>query len=211
MHSHGGRLYGTTNIGHKLHFVFFFENGLKLSVARPRLRFVASFTKSKNSLSKSCHGSPSAGWLNSFSLGYRFTLCHCADSNASFVANILFSLGANGKRRNTFCGTFFLSQSFHLDRTQMGQPSSLAYCFLNYTQLLKHICIDSYPRPNSFRRFFASLYNLGIVLHSGMLQPKALLLQKKQNCSSYIMTSYEAALPQKRTLKIWNNQDKADA
>jgi hypothetical protein len=45
----------------------------------------------------------------------------------------------------------------------------------------------------------------------GMLQPKASKLQKKQNCLSYIMPSYEASLPQKKTLKIWNNQDKADA
>jgi hypothetical protein len=47
----------------------------------------------------------------------------------------------------------------------MGQSPSLAYCFLNSTQLVKHTCIESYPRPNSFIRFFASLYDLGSVLH----------------------------------------------
>jgi hypothetical protein len=179
MHSHGGRLYDTTNTGHMLYFVFFSKNGLKQSVARPSLRFLLSFAKSKNSLSKSCHASPSAGWLISFSLGYCFTLCHCADSDASLVANILFSLGANGKCRNTFYGIFFLSRSFHLDRSQMGQLSSLAYCFLNNTQLLKHTYIESYPKPNSFRRFFASLYDLGSVLHSENASAKASLLRQK--------------------------------
>jgi hypothetical protein len=191
-----------------LYFVFFYENGLKPSMARPSLRFLASFANSGNSLLKSCHASPSVGWIISFSLGCCITLCYCADSDASFVANILFNLGANEKCRNTFCVIFFLSRSFHLDRPQMGQSSSLAYCYLNSTQLLKHTCIESYSRPNSFRRFFASLYDLGSVLHS---RNASSLLQKKHNCLSYIMTSYEAALPQKRTLKIWNNQDKTDA
>jgi hypothetical protein len=45
MHSHGGRLYGTTNTGHMLYFVFFSKNGLKLSVARPSLRFLACHTR----------------------------------------------------------------------------------------------------------------------------------------------------------------------
>jgi hypothetical protein len=115
MHSHGGRLYGTTNTGHMLYFVFFSKNGLKPSVERPSLMFLASFAKSRNYLSKSCHASPSVGWLISFSLSCRFTLCHCADSNASLAANILFCLGANGKCCNTFCGIFFLFGSFHLD------------------------------------------------------------------------------------------------
>src|SRR6185369_14691236 len=41
MHTQGGRLYGTTNTGHMLYFVFFSEKGLKPSVARPSLRFLA--------------------------------------------------------------------------------------------------------------------------------------------------------------------------
>jgi hypothetical protein len=53
-------------------------------------------------------------------------LCHCASFDASLVANILFSLGANGKWRNTFCGIFFLCGSFHLDKPQTGQLSCLA-------------------------------------------------------------------------------------
>jgi hypothetical protein len=150
MHSHGGKLYGTTNTCHMLYFVFFFENGLKPSMARPSLRFLASFANFRNYLLKSCHASPLAGWLISFSLGCRFTLCHCADSDASLVANILFSLGANGKCLNTLCGIFFLSGSFHLDRPQMGQSSSLAYCFLNTTKFLEHTCTESNPRHNSF-------------------------------------------------------------
>jgi hypothetical protein len=48
----------------------------------------------------------------------------------------------------------------------MGKASSLAYYFLNSTQLLKHACIESYPRPNSFIGLFASFYDLGSVLHS---------------------------------------------
>jgi hypothetical protein len=162
-----------------LYFVFFFENGLKPSVARPSLRFLASFAKSRNSLLKSYHTSLSTAWLISFSLGCRFTLCHCAGSEASLVANILFSQGANGKCCNTLCGIFFLSGSFHLERPQMGQSSSLAYCFLNNIQLLEYTCIESYPRPNSFRRFFASLYHLGSVLHSRNASAKSFTIVEK--------------------------------
>jgi hypothetical protein len=61
----------------------------------------------------------------------------------------------------------------------MGQSSSLAYYFLNSTQLLKHTCIESYPRPNSFRRFFASLYDLGSVLHSGNVSAKSFTIEEK--------------------------------
>jgi hypothetical protein len=46
------------------------------------------------------------------------TCAICAASDASLVENILFSLGANGKCRNTFWGIFFLSVSFHLERPQ---------------------------------------------------------------------------------------------
>jgi hypothetical protein len=92
-------------------------------------------------------------------------LCHCADSYASLVANILFNLGANGKCRNTFCGIFFLSGSSYLDRPQIGQSSSLAYCFLNITQLLKHTCIE--------------LYDLGSVLHSGNASAKSFTIAEK--------------------------------
>jgi hypothetical protein len=173
------RLYGTTNTCHILYFVFFSEKGLKLSVARPSLRFLACFANSRNPLSKSCHVSPSARWLISFSLGYRFTLCHCADSDAYLVLNILFNLGTNGKYRNTFYGIFILSGSFHLGRPQMGQLSSLAYCFLNNTQFLKHTCIESYPRANSFRRFFASLYDFGSVLHSRNASAKSFTIAEK--------------------------------
>jgi hypothetical protein len=109
MHSHSGRLYGTTNRGHMLYFVFFSKNGLKPSVARRNLRFLASFAKFRNSLLKSCHTTPTVGWLVSFSIDCRFTLCHCADYDASLVANILFTLGANKKCHKTFCGIFFLS------------------------------------------------------------------------------------------------------
>jgi hypothetical protein len=72
-------------------------------------------------------------------MGYRFNLCHCAASDASLVENILFSLGANGKCRNTFCGIFFLSASFHLERPQTRQLSSLAYFFLNNTIIVAHM------------------------------------------------------------------------
>jgi hypothetical protein len=73
------------------------------------------------------------------------------------------------------------------------------------------MCIESYPRPNSFRRFFASLYDLGSVLHSWNASAKSFTITEKAELLIHIMTSYEAALPQKGTLKIWNNHDKDDA
>ena len=167
MHDQGGRLYGTTNTGHMLYFVFFSEKGLNPSIASPSLMFLASLANSGNYLSKSFQASPSAGCLSSFSQGCLFNKCHCASSDASFITNILFSLGANGKCRKTFYGIFFFSGSFHLERQQTGQLSRLAYFFLNDTQLLKQTCIESYPRPNSFRIPFASAYDLGKLLCSG--------------------------------------------
>jgi hypothetical protein len=148
-------------------------------MARQSLRFLASFAKSRNSLWKSCHTSPSVGWVIYFSLGYCFELCHYADFDASLVTNILFSLGANEKCHNTFYAIFFLSGYFHLDRPQMGHSSRLAYYFLNNTQLLKHICIESYPRPNYLKRFFASLHDLGNVLHSGNCSAKSFTIAEK--------------------------------
>jgi hypothetical protein len=61
----------------------------------------------------------------------------------------------------------------------MGQSSSLAYFFLNNTQLLKHKCIESYPRPNSFRRFFASLYDLGRVFYFENASAKSFTIVEK--------------------------------
>ena len=186
------------------------EKGLNPSVASPSLMFLGSFAKSGYTRSKSCHASPSAGWLISFSLGCRFNLCHCACSYASLVANILFSLGANGKCRNTFCGIFFLSGSFHLERSQTGQLLWLAYSFLtthNYCSrhVLNHIQ-DLVPLQGSLLHHMI----LGVYCIPGMLQPIASLLLKKPNCLSYRKTSYEEALPQRRTLKIWYNPDTID-
>jgi hypothetical protein len=43
MHTHGGMLYSRTNTGHILYQLFMLPNGLKPAVARPSLRFLASF------------------------------------------------------------------------------------------------------------------------------------------------------------------------
>jgi hypothetical protein len=68
MHTHGGLLYGTKNTGHILYELFMLPNGLKPSVARPSLRFLASFANSFQLLLNYYHASPSVGWLSSFSL-----------------------------------------------------------------------------------------------------------------------------------------------
>jgi hypothetical protein len=52
---------------------------------------------------------------------------------------------------------------------------------------------------------------LGSVLHSGNASAKSFTITEKAELLIHIMTSYEAALLQKRTLKIWNNHDKDDA
>ena len=52
---------------------------------------------------------------------------------------------------------------------------------------------------------------LGVYCITGMLQAIASLLLKKQNYLSYRKTSYEEALPQRRTLKVWYNLDIVDA
>ena len=158
IHSHGGRLYGTTNTGHMLYEVVMLPNGLKPSVARPSLRFLASSANHRYFLSKSFHASPSAGWLSSFSTGCRFNLCHCASFDVFLEANILFSLGINGKCLNTFLRMRLLpSASFHLDAPHTGPSSFLAYSFRNNTQLFLHTWIKSYPSPMERRKFFASL------------------------------------------------------
>jgi hypothetical protein len=52
MHTHGGMLYGTTNSGHILYELVMLPNGLKPSIARPSLRFLASFANFGQVLSK---------------------------------------------------------------------------------------------------------------------------------------------------------------
>jgi len=123
-HSHGGKLYGIRNTSHMLYEELILPNGLKPSVARPSLMFLASSTNHPYFLSKSFHASPSAGWLSSFSTGFLFNLCHCTSSAVLLEEKILFSLGINGKCHKTFSGIFFLaSLSFHLDALQTGHTS----------------------------------------------------------------------------------------
>src|SRR6266498_2913246 len=111
-----------------------FPNGLKPSVARPSLMFLASAAKSLCFLSKSFHAPPSDGWLSSFSTGFRLSLCHCTSSDVFFERNILCSLGINGKCLNTFSGIcLFPSASFHLEASHTGHLSWLPYCFRNRT------------------------------------------------------------------------------
>jgi len=79
VHDHGGRLYTLTSTGHMLYVVFMFPKGLKPSVAKPSLKFLASPAKLGYTLSKCFQASPSTGWLISFSTETRLSLCHRVD------------------------------------------------------------------------------------------------------------------------------------
>ena len=92
IHTHGGMLYDTTNTNHILYELVMLPNGLKPSIARPSLMFLASFANSSQFLSKSFHASPSAGWLSSLSTGCHFNMCHCPSFAIFDERNILFSL-----------------------------------------------------------------------------------------------------------------------
>jgi hypothetical protein len=57
--------------------------------------------------------------------------------------------------------------------------SRWAYLFLNKTQWLKHTCVDSYPRPNPFKKLFAWSYDFGSVLCSGKESAKIYKIEEK--------------------------------
>jgi hypothetical protein len=63
-------LYGTTNTGHILYEWFMLPNGLKPSVARPSLRFLASLANFFHLLLNSVHASSSVGWLRATPTAY---------------------------------------------------------------------------------------------------------------------------------------------
>jgi hypothetical protein len=107
-HSHGAKLYGIRNTGHMLYEELILPNGLKSSVARPSLMFLASSTNHPYFLSKSFQASPLVGWISIFSTGFLFNLCHCTSSELFLEEKILLSLGINGKCHKSFSGIFFL-------------------------------------------------------------------------------------------------------
>jgi hypothetical protein len=96
MHTHGGMLYNTANTDHILYELFMLPNGLKPSVARPSIRFLAPSANFGQLLLNSFHASPSAGWLSSLFTGFLFNWCHRS----------LFShFGAAGCGKTIFCYT----------------------------------------------------------------------------------------------------------
>jgi hypothetical protein len=68
LHTHGGMLYDTTNTGRKLYELVMLPNGLKPSVARPNLRFLASSANFGQLLLKCFHDSPAKVILHRFTL-----------------------------------------------------------------------------------------------------------------------------------------------
>src|SRR3954466_13997387 len=105
--SHGGMLYGHTNMGQVLCVLLWLPKGLSPSVLIPSLTFLASPPNSSNSMSNAFHWLASEGCVMIFpfsgsSSGFSLSVCHCISFAFLGSMKYLYIRGVIGKHHTTF-------------------------------------------------------------------------------------------------------------
>ena len=119
-----------------------FLKGLKLSILKANLKFLASSANSRNSLSIALHWAPSVGCLSILST-LRSSLCHRNNFALSLLLNKRFKRGIIGAYHMTLAEIFFL-----LGRSSSSTSSGSSRLILYRDALhTRHASIFLYSSP----------------------------------------------------------------
>jgi hypothetical protein len=137
MHSQEGRLNIHTVTGHVLWLLPHSSNGFIPSVLKLNLMFLASLSKSGNSVSMFLHYDPSAGCLSIWSC-LRSSLSHRINLACALILNKCFKHGIIGKYHITLA-VFFSWQAPRRHHQYHFTWSYIALCHKQDKDLVSHI------------------------------------------------------------------------